>query len=119
MTNVPTAQRTALGAASLAAAMLMVGPAFAADADAGAEAEQRETITVTGQKGGVSIPTVRGPLIDVPQTISVVSPETIKEQRIISSSFAGKRRATTSSPTACAISASLPATHSIMSRSRC
>lgn len=84
MTNVPTAQRTALGAASLAAAMLMVGPAFAADADAGAEAEQRETITVTGQKGGVSIPTVRGPLIDVPQTISVVSPETIKEQRIIS-----------------------------------
>ncbi len=60
-------------------------PAFAAEADeADAYADAGEAIVVTGQKAEVGIPTVRGPVIDVPQTVSVVSPETIKEQRIVS-----------------------------------
>ena len=69
---------------SLAAAMLMGMPAFAAEADAGGDADDSETIIVTAQKTEVGIPTVRGPIIDVPQAVSVVSPETIKEQRIVS-----------------------------------
>ncbi|MEP7349101.1 MAG: TonB-dependent siderophore receptor [Sphingorhabdus sp.] len=71
------------GAGSIAAAMLMAAPAFAVDA-ADADAEAGEAIVVTGQTVEVSLPTVRGPVIDVPQAISIVSPETIKEQRIVS-----------------------------------
>lgn len=68
---------------SIAAAMLMATPAYAAEADA-AEDEAKESILVTGQRVDTSIPTVRGLLIDIPQAVSVVSPETIKEQRIVS-----------------------------------
>lgn len=78
-------RKPALSAAgSLAAAMLMGMPAFAAEADAGGDAADSETIVVTAQKTEVGFPTVRGPVIDVPQAVSVVSPETIKEQRIVS-----------------------------------
>lgn len=83
MKNIDTTRVATMGVASIAAAMLMAGPAWA-EAAADAEAETRETITVTGQKANVGIPTVRGPIIDVPQAISVVSPEIIKEQRIVS-----------------------------------
>jgi catecholate siderophore receptor len=72
--------RAVLGAGSIAAAMLIAVPALAEEAEAGAS----ETITVTAQKASVGIPTVRGPIIDVPQAISVVTPEIIKEQRIVS-----------------------------------
>jgi catecholate siderophore receptor len=87
MTNLPVTHRTTLGVASIAAAMLMAGPAFAADAaDAAADADEagKSTIVVTGQRVETSLPTVRGPIIDVPQVVSVVSAETIKEQKIIS-----------------------------------
>lgn len=73
--------RAVLGATSIAAAMLMAGSAYAAEA----EAEAGDSIVVTGQRvGEVDLPTVRGPLIDVPQVISIVGAETIKEQRIVS-----------------------------------
>lgn len=69
---------------SLAAAMFMAIPISAHAEEAGDDAEPRDAIVVTGQKAEVGIPTVRGPVIDVPQTVSIVSPETIKEQRIVS-----------------------------------
>lgn len=71
------------GVGSIAAAMLMAAPALAAEVEA-AEAEAGGTITVIGQKIDTSIPTVRGPIIDIPQVVSIVSAETIKEQRIVS-----------------------------------
>lgn len=61
----------------------MAMPVAAYAEDAG-DADAGEPIVVTGLKGEVGIPTVRGPVIDVPQTVSIVSPETIKEQRIVS-----------------------------------
>jgi catecholate siderophore receptor len=69
---------------SLAAAMFMALPIVAHAEDAADDADAGEAIIVTGQKVDVGIPTVRGPVIDVPQTVSIVSPETIKEQRIVS-----------------------------------
>lgn len=63
--------------------MFMAMP-IAAHADDAGDADAGEPIVVTGVKGEVGIPTVRGPVIDVPQTVSIVSPETIKEQRIVS-----------------------------------
>lgn len=71
--------------ASLAAAMFMAMPiaAHADEADE-AEADAGDAIVVTGQMLEVGIPTMRGPIIDVPQVVSIVSPETIKEQRIVS-----------------------------------
>ncbi len=83
MKDIDSARVATMGVASIAAAMLMACPAWAETA-ADADTESRETITVTGQKVDVGIPTVRGPIIDVPQAISVVSPEIIKEQRIVS-----------------------------------
>lgn len=71
------------GVGSIAAAMLMAAPALAAEVEA-AEAEAGEAIVVTGQKIDTSIPTVRGAIIDIPQVVSIVSAETIKEQRIVS-----------------------------------
>lgn len=69
---------------SLAAAMFIAMPITAHAEDAVDAADSGESIIVNGQKADVGIPTVRGPLIDVPQAVSIVSPETIKEQRIVS-----------------------------------
>jgi catecholate siderophore receptor len=65
--------------ASIAAAMLMVGPVYAFD-----DAADAEAIVVTGHKEDTDLPTVRGPVIDIPQVVSIVGAETIKEQRIVS-----------------------------------
>ena len=73
---------TTSAASSLAAAMLMAMP-VSAFAEELAEADD-QSIIVNGQAADVGIPTVRGPVIDVPQAVSIVSPETIKEQRIVS-----------------------------------
>jgi catecholate siderophore receptor len=73
--------------ASIAAAMLMAGPASAADAaDAAAEVERqaRDGIEVNGERQEMNLPTVRGPIIDVPQMVSMVSAETLKERQVIS-----------------------------------
>lgn len=72
---------------SLAAAMIMAVPAFAADADDAAEAEQqaKEGILVNGQREGeINLPTVRGPIIDVPQMVNTISAETLKDRQIVS-----------------------------------
>lgn len=81
MKDIDTTRIATMGVASIAAAMLMTGPAWA---DEAADAEQRATIVVSAQKTSVGIPTVRGPIINIPQAISVVTPEIIQEQRIVS-----------------------------------
>ncbi len=78
--------RTAASAVALASVpttALAEDAANAAALEAAADVDERETIVVNGQNIEVGIPTVRGPVIDVPQAVSVVSPETIKEQRIV------------------------------------
>jgi len=76
-----------LASTSIAAAMLMACPAaFAADAapDAEAEAAARNNIVVDGAREEVNLPTVRGPIIDVPQMINSISSETLRERQITS-----------------------------------
>ncbi|HKX35178.1 MAG TPA: hypothetical protein VJM79_00750, partial [Rhizorhapis sp.] len=65
---------------SIAAAMLMAGPAFAADGDAAAAdaevaARAKEGIQVNGERRKMELPTIRGPVIDVPQIVTTVSSE--------------------------------------------
>lgn len=81
MTNSPIAQRTVLGAASLAAAMLMTEPAFAADDAADSEAEA-SSIVVVGRGEEVDLATMRGPVIDVPQTINIIDSVVMKDRQI-------------------------------------
>tara|TARA_R110000782_G_scaffold78293_3_gene156011 strand:+ start:217054 stop:219330 length:2277 start_codon:yes stop_codon:yes gene_type:complete len=72
---------------SLAAAMLMAGPALAADAaDAAAEVERqaRDGIEVNGHREEINLPTVRGPIIDVPQMVNSISSETLRDRQITS-----------------------------------
>jgi catecholate siderophore receptor len=70
---------------SIAAAMLATLPAQAAKADdAGDAADASETIIVSGKRDDVALPTLRGPLIDIPQVVSVVSNETLKQQQVVS-----------------------------------
>lgn len=72
---------------SIAAAMLMAGPAFAADAaDASAEVERqaRDGIEVNGERQEMNLPTVRGPIIDVPQMVNSISSETLRDRQITS-----------------------------------
>jgi len=77
---------SAAGNLSLVAAMLIATPAYAEDADsADANGGDRSTITVNGQRSPeVELGTVRGPIIDVPQVVNVVSGETLKEQKVVS-----------------------------------
>ncbi|HKX21699.1 MAG TPA: TonB-dependent receptor plug domain-containing protein, partial [Rhizorhapis sp.] len=74
---------------SIAAAMLMAGPAFAADddaavADAEAAAHAKEGIHVNGERQKVELPTIRGPVIDVPQIVTTVSSETLRDRQVVS-----------------------------------
>lgn len=71
--------------------MLMAGPAFAADADADAAAADAEVsrqakdgILVNGEQEQMALPTVRGPIIDVPQIVSTVSAETLRDRQVVS-----------------------------------
>lgn len=72
---------------SIAAAMLMAGPAFAADAaaaDAEVAAQAGKGIEVNGERHAMELPTIRGPIIDVPQMINVISSETLRDRQITS-----------------------------------
>ena len=76
---------------SLAAAMLMTGPLHAAEVEAGAadaadSADAAPGIVVNGVRDGteVDLPTVRGPIIDVPQIVTTVSAETLRDRQVIS-----------------------------------
>ncbi|HEX5537899.1 MAG TPA: TonB-dependent siderophore receptor [Sphingobium sp.] len=76
---------------SLAAAMLMTGPLQAAEVEAGAadaadSADAAPGIVVNGVRDGteVDLPTVRGPIIDVPQIVTTVSAETLRDRQVIS-----------------------------------
>jgi catecholate siderophore receptor len=70
-----------MGMASLAAAMLVTGTAHAADAADAADAGPAE-ILVVGRGEKVDLATMRGPVIDVPQTINVIDGDVIKDRQI-------------------------------------
>jgi catecholate siderophore receptor len=70
-----------VGMASLAAAMLVTGAAHAADAADAADAGPAE-ILVVGRGEKVDLATMRGPVIDVPQTINVIDGDVIKDRQI-------------------------------------
>jgi catecholate siderophore receptor len=70
-----------VGMASLAAAMLVTGTAHAADAADAADAGPAE-ILVVGRGEKVDLATMRGPVIDVPQTINIIDGEVIKDRQI-------------------------------------
>lgn len=78
----------ALVPTSIAAAMLMAGPAFASDAAdaaaADAEVATRDGIKVNGERHAMELPTIRGPIIDVPQIVTTVSAETLRDRQVIS-----------------------------------
>jgi catecholate siderophore receptor len=68
-----------IASVSLAAAMLMAGPAQAEEAgDAG------EPILVNGHREEIKLPTVRGPIIDVPQMVNTISAETLRDRQVVS-----------------------------------
>jgi catecholate siderophore receptor len=65
--------------------MIMAGPALAAEADDAGDAEQgREPILVNGHREEVHLPTVRGPIIDVPQMVNTISAETLRDRQVVS-----------------------------------
>lgn len=70
-----------IGLTSLAAAMLMTGTAHAADA-ADADADAGSEIMVIGRGEKVDLATMRGPVIDVPQTINVIDGAVLKDRQI-------------------------------------
>jgi catecholate siderophore receptor len=70
-----------MGMTSLAAAMFATGAAHAADAADAADAGPAE-ILVVGRGEKVDLATMRGPVIDVPQTINVIDGEVIKDRQI-------------------------------------
>ena len=71
-----------IASASLAAAMIMSGPALANESG---DAEQgRDSIIVNGQAQEMNLPTVRGPIIDVPQMVNSISSETLRDRQITS-----------------------------------
>ena len=87
------AKRAGVGAASLAAAMLMTGPVLAkeaADASnaageavATAEAEaERNAIVVIGRGQEVDLATMRGPVLDVPQAINIIDERILKDRQV-------------------------------------
>lgn len=85
--EVETRSTVRLASTSIAAAMLMACPAaFAADAtpDADAASQARDNIIVDGAREEVNLPTVRGPIIDVPQMINSISSETLRDRQITS-----------------------------------
>lgn len=85
--EVETRSAPRLASTSIAAAMLMACPAaFAADAtpDADAASQARDNIIVDGAREEVNLPTVRGPIIDVPQMINSISSETLRDRQITS-----------------------------------
>lgn len=85
MTEHRKTQPTLLGAASLAAAMLMAQPAHAADAAETAASEgetEAGTIVVVGRGEEVDLATMRGPVIDVPQTINIIDGAVLRDRQI-------------------------------------
>jgi len=70
-----------LALASLAAAMLMSGTAHAADAADAADAAPGD-ILVIGRGEEVDLATLRGPVIDVPQTINVIDGAVLKDRQV-------------------------------------
>jgi len=66
---------------SLAAAMLMSGTAHAADAADAADAAPGD-ILVIGRGEEVDLATLRGPVIDVPQTINVIDGAVLKDRQV-------------------------------------
>lgn len=70
-----------LALASLAAAMLMSGTAHAADAADAADAPPGD-ILVIGRGEEVDLATLRGPVIDVPQTINVIDGAVLKDRQV-------------------------------------
>ena len=76
----------ALGTATIAATMLMGGApvAMAAeDASAGAEASgEGDAIVVIGRGEEVDLATLRGPVIDIPQTINIINGAVLKDRQI-------------------------------------
>ncbi|SFF87495.1 catecholate siderophore receptor [Novosphingobium sp. CF614] len=69
---------------SLAAAMLMAGPAFAAEDTGEADRADQDAILVKGQHEEIDLPVVRGPIIDVPQMVNVITTETLRDRQVIS-----------------------------------
>ena len=91
MVGVYGAKRAGLGAASLAAAMLMTGPALATEAveaskaagDAAATADDdRHAIVVIGRGQEVDLATMRGPVLDVPQAINIIDERILKDRQV-------------------------------------
>ena len=85
MSDSKVSRRAAFGTGSIAAAMLMAAPgtAFAAE-DAGAAAADEAAegqIVVIGRGEEIDLATMRGPLIDAPQTINVVNREILDDRQ--------------------------------------
>ncbi|MCF8707089.1 TonB-dependent receptor [Rhizorhapis sp. SPR117] len=78
----PAARPLLIAPCSIAAAMIMAGPAFAADADM--EAARQDGIHVDGERQEIDLPTVRGPIIDVPQMVNSITSETLRDRQITS-----------------------------------
>jgi catecholate siderophore receptor len=74
-----------MGLASLAAAMLMTGVAQAAEAEAEAAESAEfgpEDILVVGRGEEIDLATMRGPVIDLPQTINIIGAAVLKDRQI-------------------------------------
>lgn len=72
-----------MGFASLAAAMLMTSGAQAAEAEAAESAEiGPEDILVVGRGEEIDLATMRGPVIDLPQTINIIGAAVLKDRQI-------------------------------------
>jgi len=72
----------AMPLAAEAAEAADAGAAGAAPPLVASEALDGEPILVIGRNQEIDIGTLRGPVIDVPQTISIVSPETLKQRQV-------------------------------------
>lgn len=84
MKDIHSTRIAAMGVASIAAAMLMSGPVYAAEgADEAAAAEaEKSTIVVIGRGKEVDLATMRGPVIDLPQTINIIDGQVLKDRQI-------------------------------------
>lgn len=84
MKDINSTRVATMGVASIAAAMLMAGPAYAAEAaDVSAATEtDQSTIIVIGRGEEVDLATMRGPVIDAPQTINIIDGRVLKDRQI-------------------------------------
>lgn len=85
MSDSKVSRRAAFGTGSIAAAMLMAAPgtAFAAENAGAAAADEAAEgqIVVIGRGEEIDLATMRGPLIDAPQTINVVNREILDDRQ--------------------------------------